>query len=246
MERYKQQIILPEFGIEGQQRLSNASVLIIGAGGLGLIVSSYLVSMGIGNVGICDFDKIEESNLHRQFCYTPNEVGQNKATVLTEKLRKQNPAVDIEDYVFRIEESNIQTVAEKYQVICDCTDQSGSRILINNYCKKFNKPLVHGAVSDWQGYITVFNHEQSFGLDDLFDFTEYYNSQTCSIAGVNSAVCGLIGSYMVNETIKIILELDNVLEGEILYINSLNNLYRTIKIKRSANSSLGLGAWHTQ
>ncbi len=232
MKRYQQQILLPEIGITGQQNLSNASVLIIGAGGLGVVVASYLVSMGVGTIGICDFDKIEESNLHRQFCYTPAEIGQNKATVLSQKLREQNPNVLIEVYIFTIDENNIQTIAEKYKIICDCTDQSSSRILINNYCEKQKLPLIHGAVSEWQGYITVLHHKQNFGLDDIFDFREYFNCQTCSIVGVNSALCGLIGSFMVNETIKIILQLNHIFEGKILYINSLNNLIRTIKIKK--------------
>ena len=231
MKRYQQQIILPEIGLEGQKTLSNASVLIIGAGGLGVVVASYLVSMGVGVIGICDFDKIEESNLHRQFSYTPNDIGQNKATILVQKLRQQNPNVLIEDIVIKIEENNIQKVAEKYHLICDCTDQPESRILIDIFCKKNKKPLVHGAVSGWQGYITVFHYKQGIGLNDLFDPTVYFNSQTCFLTGINSAICGLIGSYMVNETIKILLGLDNVIEGKLLYINSLNNIIRTIKIK---------------
>lgn len=231
MKRYQQQIQLPEIGLKGQKILLKSSVLIVGAGGLGVIVGSYLVSMGVGNIGICDFDKIEETNLHRQFCYSTNLIGQNKATVLTEKLREQNPDVLVEDYIIKIDQNNIQTVAEKYQIICDCTDQSNIRVLINNYCEKYNIPLVHGAVSDWQGYITVFHYKKKFGLNNLFDLTKYLNIQTCSITGINSAVCGLIGSYMVTETIKILLDLDNVIEGNLLYVNTLKNLVRTIKIK---------------
>lgn len=233
MERYKQQIILPQFGFDGQKNLSNASVLVIGAGGLGVIVSSYLVAMGIGTIGICDFDKIEESNLHRQFSYSTHEIGQYKAATLADKLRKQNPEIIIKDYIVQIDENTIKQVAPNYHIICDCTDQANGRIVINNYCEKEKIPLVHGAVSDWQGYITVFHYKQEFGLDDVFDFTEYFKSQACNVIGVNSPTCGLIGSYMANETIKILLDLDSVLEGELLYINSLNNLIRTIKIKKS-------------
>lgn len=232
MSRYQQQILVPEIGAEGQDKLASASVLIIGAGGLGVVVASYLSSMGVGTIGICDFDKIEESNLHRQFCYTPNEIGQYKATVLAHKLKLQNPTIFIEDFVFHIDESNILTSAERYQLICDCTDQPNSRILINNYCQTRKIPLVHGAVSDWQGYVSVFHYKQNFGLNDLFDLTTYFTNQTCSMIGVNSAVCGLIGSYMVNETVKIIVGLENVMEGKLLYFNTLNNIIRIIKLKK--------------
>ncbi len=233
MNRYQQQILVPEIGAEGQDKLSSASVLIIGAGGLGVVVATYLASMGVGNIGICDFDKIEESNLHRQFCYSPNEVGHYKATVLADKLKLQNPTIVIEDFVLSIDESNIQTSGERYQLICDCTDQPNSRILINDYCQIRKVPLIHGAVSDWQGYVSVFHYKQNFGLHDLFDLTKYFTYQTCSIIGVNSAVCGLIGCYMVNETIKILLGLENVMEGKLLYFNTLNNVIRTIKLKKT-------------
>lgn len=231
IKRYQQQIILPEIGEEGQVMISNSSVLIVGAGGLGVVVASYLGSMGVGNIGICDFDKIEASNLHRQFCYTPNEIGQYKASVLTQKILLQNPDVKVNGLIVKVDENNFHGIAEKYQIICDCTDQSECRILINNYCKEYLKPLIHGAVTDWQGYLTVFHHKKKFGLGDLFDFKEYFNSQACSIIGVNPAICGMIGSHMVNEVVKIILGLDKVLEGELLYFNSLNNLVRTIKLK---------------
>ncbi len=238
MKRYQKQVILPEIGIEGQNKMANASVLIIGAGGLGVVVASYLAAMGIGSIGICDFDTIEESNLHRQFFYTPNEIGQKKATVLVTKLKQQNPTIRIKDFIQKVDEETILDIADEYQLICDCTDQGKSRISINNYCQKYEKTLIHGAVSDWQGYLTVFYHLKKVGLSDVFEFSDYLKSQSCTEIGVNSTVCGLIGSYMANETMKIILNLDNVLEGRILYINTLNNIFRVISIKTSANRPL--------
>jgi molybdopterin/thiamine biosynthesis adenylyltransferase len=229
--RYDKQIILPEIGDKGQQKLSNAAVLIIGAGGLGVIVGSYLVAMGVGNIGICDFDRIEESNLHRQFYYTPDDIGEYKATAIAKKLRLQNPNTTIIDFIQNVDKGSILKIAEQYQFICDCTDQSISRIVINNYCAIHKKPLIHGAVSEWQGYITVFHYKIGLGLGDIFNFSDYLKSENCAQIGIISPVCGLIGSYMANETVKVILNLENVIEGKILYINTLNNLIRTIKIK---------------
>ncbi len=238
IKRYQKQIILEEIGESGQQQLTNASVLIIGAGGLGVIVTSYLVAMGVGNIGICDFDSIEESNLHRQFCYTPYDVGKSKATVLAEKLRLQNSNIFIKDIVKKIDKNSIPEIAVDYPIICDCTDQGISRIVINDYCAFHKRILVHGAVSDWQGYVTVFHYLKGFSLKDIFDFSDYLKSQNCSEIGIMSPICGLIGSYMANETIKIILNLGSVLEGKILYINMLKNQTRTINIKKtSANST---------
>lgn len=231
--RYQKQIILPEIGESGQKKIENASVLIVGAGGLGVIVASYLVAMGIGNIGISDFDNVQESNLHRQLHFTPSDIGKSKVSVLVNKLRLQNPDIIINSINKKIEKNSILEIANNYQIICDCTDQSFSRIIINDYCINNNKILVHGAVSDWQGYVTVFNYLKGFSLKDIFNFSDYIEAQSCTETGIISPVCGIIGSYMTNETIKIILKLDNVLDGKILYFNIFNNQIRQINIKKN-------------
>lgn len=236
-DRYQKQIILSEIGESGQQHLANASVLIIGAGGLGVVVASYLVAMGVGNIGICDYDNIEVSNLHRQLFFTPSDIGKSKAIVLAEKLRLQNPDITINNIRKKVDKNSILQIANNYQIICDCTDQGMSRIIINDYCDNHKKILVHGAVSDWQGYITVFHYLKGFSLKDIFDFSDYLKSQTCSEVGIISPVCGLVGSYMTNETIKVILNIDHVLEGKILYVNMLNNQIRKINIKKQTHNS---------
>jgi adenylyltransferase/sulfurtransferase len=232
-ERYQKQIILPEIGESGQKHLANASVLIAGAGGLGVIVASYLVAMGVGTIGICDFDKVEVSNLHRQILFTPSDIGKSKVSVLAEKLRLQNPNIIINRIEKKIEKNSVTEIAKNYQIICDCTDQGMSRTIINDYCAEHKKVLVHGAVSDWQGYITVFHYLKGFSLKDIFDFNDYLKSENCSEIGVISPICGIIGSYITTETIKVILNLDDVLEGKILYVNLLNNQIRQIKIKKN-------------
>lgn len=230
--RYQKQIILPEIGESGQKYLANASVLIAGAGGLGVIVASYLVAMGVGNVGICDFDNVEDSNLHRQLLFTPSDIGKSKVSVLTEKLRLQNPNIIVNSIEKKIEKNSVVEIANNYQIICDCTDQVMSRTILNDYCEEHKKTLVHGAVSDWHGYITVFHYINNFSLNDIFDFNDYLKSQSCSETGVISPICGVIGSYMANETIKVILNFEDVLEGKILYINIFNNHIKKINLKK--------------
>lgn len=156
---------------------------------------------------------------------------------MAEKLRLQNPNIIINSIEKKIEKNSVIEIANNYQIICDCTDQGMSRTIINDYCAEHKKILVHGAVSDWQGYITVFHYLNGFSLKDIFDFNDYLKSQNCSETGVISPICGLIGSYMTIETIKVILNLEDVLEGKILYVNMLNNQIREINIKKtSANS----------
>jgi sulfur-carrier protein adenylyltransferase/sulfurtransferase len=239
-DRYQQQIILPEIGESGQKQLTNASVLIAGAGGLGVIVASYLVAMGVGNIGICDYDNIEVSNLHRQLLFSPSDIGKSKANVLVEKLRFQNPNIIINSIEKKIDKNSVIEIANNYQIICDCTDQIISRTIINDYCAENKKVLVHGAVSDWQGYITVFHYLEDFNLNDIFDFNDYLKIQNCSVTGIISPICGIIGSYMANETIKVILNLEDVLEGKILYVNMLNNHIRKINLKKRHTKSNNL------
>jgi adenylyltransferase/sulfurtransferase len=232
MKRYQQQMILPELVDGGQEKIRKSAVLVVGAGGLGTIVTSYLGAMGFGKIGICDFDLIEETNLHRQFHFFPNEVGLKKSEILSQKLILQNPEIHIQAYTDYLNEENINSIFSDYQIICDCTDNAETRILIDIYCQNNNKPLIHGAVTDWQGYISVFHFKKKFGLKDLFELTDYLKHASCSIAGVNGAVCGIIGSYMANETLKVILGLENILEGKLLYMNVLDNKVRIINIKK--------------
>lgn len=230
MKRYQKQIQLPEFGVNGQEKLLNASVLIVGAGGLGVVVSSYLSSMGIGRIGICDFDSIEESNLHRQFLYTLEDIGRKKSTVLSNKLRLQNPGIQIVDFNVRLNPENVESIFETFQIICDCTDNLESRFLIDKFCKRGKKTLIHGAVSEWQGYLTVFYYKNKIGLSDVFHFEHFLKAESCSMNGINSPICGIIGSYMSNEVVKVIFELDQVIEGNLVYIDSLKNMFRILSL----------------
>lgn len=232
MSRYIQQQLLHEVGISGQKKLENTSILVIGAGGLGTVVATYLASMGFGKIGICDHDVIAESNLHRQFLYTCNDIGLFKSNRLSEVLKLQNPHINVEPFCEKLDANNSSSLILPYDILCDCTDTADSRQIIDEICEKHNKILVHGAVSEWQGYVTVLHYKRKFSLSNLFDMEGYLNAQSCSIGGINPAICGIIGGYMSNECLKICLDLDGILDGKFLYVNGLSNVNKVFSLKR--------------
>lgn len=232
MNRYKQQIQLPEIGKEGQQKISQTSVLVVGAGGLGTILATYLVAMGIGKIGIVDFDTIEESNLHRQFLYSSNDLGKSKALVLTSKLKNQNEHLTICAFDEELTNNNFHEIIKNYSIVCDCTDNLNSRLVIDKKCSAYEIPLVHGAVSDWQGYITLLHYKNKFRYQDLFDIKTLLQADSCESKGISSPVCGMIGSLMSNEVVKITLGIESNLDGGLLYLNGLTNNFKFYKLKR--------------
>ncbi|MFY7741557.1 MAG: HesA/MoeB/ThiF family protein [Flavobacterium sp.] len=238
MKRYQQQMLLPEIGETGQEKLINAKVLLVGAGGLGTVVATYLAAMGIGTIRIVDFDEIEETNLHRQFHYTPNEIGQKKSTVLAQKVRAQNSYIQVNAITEKITKDTIDNLTENCSIVCDCTDNISARVLLDKYCHSKQIPLVHGAVSDWQGYVTLFHSKNKYRYSDLIEIEELIRAQTCQDNGISSPICGIIGSIMANETLKIILNTHSTLDGRLLYIDSLKNVFKTFTIKKSPFSSV--------
>ncbi|GGD35219.1 hypothetical protein GCM10011343_26350 [Flavobacterium orientale] len=226
-------MVLPEIGEAGQEKLKNAKILIVGAGGLGTVVATYLAVMGIGKLSIVDFDEIAETNLHRQFHYTPNDIGQKKVTVLAQKLRAQNNNIKVNASTEKITKDNIAILMENFSIVCDCTDNISARVLLDKHCDAEKIPLVHGAVSDWQGYVTLFHYKNKFRYSDLIEVEALLRAQTCQDNGISSPICGIIGSIMANETIKIILNTNSTLEGKLLYIDGLKNVFKTFNLKKS-------------
>lgn len=232
MQRYRQQMLLPEIGTTGQEKLNQASVLVVGAGGLGTVVATYLVAMGVGTVGIIDFDVVEETNLHRQFLYTKVELGQSKATVLATKLSAQNEDSTVHAIAERITKENFLSIAKGYTIVCDCSDNLSTRVLLDKQCSFHSIPLVHGAVSDWQGYVTIFHHKNKFQYQHLFDLQTLLRAHTCAENGVSSPICGIIGSTMANECLKIILEIASNLDGGLFYADGLKNVFKVLKLRK--------------
>lgn len=204
--QYSRQIRLEEVGVKGQEKLKQAKVLVIGAGGLGCPILQYLSAAGIGTLGILDFDKVEIHNLHRQILYNFEDIGKQKAIVASEKLKKQNPFTQLIVFDTRINKSNIEEIISQFEYVVDGSDNFPTRYLINDTCVKLNKPLIYGSIFGFEGQVAVFNHEGSKNLRDLFP--EPPNPKDipgCDENGVLATLPAIIGSMMAHETLNTIL-----------------------------------------
>ena len=208
---YSRQIILKDIGDEGQKKIFNSKVLIVGAGGLGNPVASYLAAAGIGEITILDFDKIEESNLNRQILFSPNEIGYNKANVLADKIKKQNPYIKISSLVEKIIPENCEETLKGFDIIVDCCDNFSTKFLLHDVCWFLKKNLVQASIYQYEGQIQVFNYSENINQGCLRCLWPSKPSQsctgTCEEAGVVGAVAGTLGSIQAMEVIKIILNL---------------------------------------
>ena len=220
--RYNRQTILPEIGDEGQEKLKKAKVLVIGAGGLGCPILQYIATAGVGFIGIMDFDTIEIHNLHRQILYTENEIGKEKAIVAKEVVSKLNPLIEVVAITEKLTIENASTIIAQYDVIVDGSDNFVTRYLVNDTCVTFQKPLVYGSILRFEGQVTVFNHNGSKNLRDLFpEIPDPKDVPNCNVNGVLGTLPGIIGTMMAHETLKLIMELPT-LNNELLLFNTLN------------------------
>ena len=229
-ERYQRQIILPEFGEEGQQKLLKAKVLVIGAGGLGCPVLQYLVAAGIGTIGIVDDDTVALNNLHRQVLYSVNDIGLSKAEKATKILQQLNPGIKIIPYNERLTTQNAFMIIDDFDIIIDGTDNFSTRYMINDACVLLSKPLVYGAISQFEGQVSVFNPQPLKGSNEAVNYRDLFPDPprdgevlNCAEAGVLGVLPGIIGTMMANETIKLITEIGEPLINQLLTYNALNN-----------------------
>src|SRR5215204_3223319 len=225
-ERYHRQIILPEFGEEGQQKLLKARVLVIGAGGLGCPALQYLAAAGVGTLGIVDDDVVALNNLHRQVLYSVNDIGLSKAKRAAHILQQLNPDIKIISYNQRLATQNALTLIDDYDIIIDGTDNFSTRYMINDACVLLNKPLVYGAISQFEGQVSVFKNknENNVNYRDIFpDPPKDGEVLNCAEAGVLGILPGIIGTMMANETIKLITGIGEALIDQLFTYNALNN-----------------------
>jgi adenylyltransferase/sulfurtransferase len=233
--RFHRQTILPNYGEAAQQKLLNSKVLVIGAGGLGCPCLQYLVSSGIGLIGIVDGDIIDISNLQRQILFTTNDIGKNKAVTAKEKLKDIQPSTEINSFSFFLDGKNANEIISKYDVVIDCTDDFNTRYLINDVCVELSKPLIFGANYQFEGQVAVFKMDDTkINLRDIFP-TPPKQAMRCEEAGAMGAVLGILGSVQALETIKLITQQQDCLYNEMLYLNVIK--YETIKIKISKKLS---------
>ena len=225
LNRYDRHIRLPEIGLAGQQHLSQARVAIVGAGGLGCPVGQYLTAAGVGVLGIIDGDVVEASNLQRQILFSPEHIGQPKATVAAAVLARQNPYCQVRAHPVFLDRSNALSLLGDYDIIVDGSDNFATRYLVNDACVLLKKPLVFGSIYKFDGQVSVFNLADGPTYRCLYP--EPSELEACGEVGVLGVVPGLTGCLMANEVIKLITGIGDVLSGTLLVFNALTLSFNT-------------------
>jgi molybdopterin/thiamine biosynthesis adenylyltransferase len=216
--RYSRQFMLEEIGIEGQIKIKNAKVLVVGAGGLGCPVLQYLGGAGVGTIGIIDFDKVEIHNLHRQILFTTDDIGKPKAPTAAQKINAANPNVNCIVFNELLQESNAENIISQFDIVVDGSDNFLTRYLVNDVCVQLNKPLVYGSLLKFEGQLAVFNYNGGKNLRDIYpDHPNPEDVPSCSENGVMGFVPGIIGVYMAGAVIQIIL--DSYINGNFSLFN---------------------------
>ena len=233
--RYSCQIALPGFSQSAQLLLQKAKVLIVGAGGLGCPAAQYLAAAGIGTLGIADFDTVSISNLHRQVLYTPTDAGLNKAAIACERLQKQNPDIKLVPHEIKITSDNVMNILQEYDLVVDGTDNFETRYLLNDAAVLLGKPLVYGAIYQFEGQVAVWNIKNEDGTfspnyRDLFPEVDATQIPNCAEGGVIPTLAGIIGCMQANEVIKYITKTGESLAGRILMLDAQTLQSRIIKI----------------
>lgn len=233
IRRYGRQIMLPEIGLEGQEKLKHAKVLVVGAGGLGCPLLQYLTAAGVGRIAILEFDKVDETNLQRQVLYGTSDVGKLKSIIAKNRLEHLNSFGTFEIINLRIDSSNALASIKYFDVIVDATDNLEARYIINDACVILDKPFVHGSIYKFEGTVSVFNYKggATYRCYNPAAMSEKLKNPAPSAVGLLGVLPGIVGTFMANEVIKIITGAGEVLSGKILHINIFNNTFRTFTIK---------------
>lgn len=241
-QRYQKHLNLPEIGTEGQLKLKNARVLVVGAGGLGCPVLLYLAAAGVGTIGVVDPDTVDISNLQRQVLYTTDEVGQSKAKMAVGHLKKLNPEITFDTHTLALDHINARSIIQNYDIVVDCTDNFKVRYLVNDVCVVMGKPFVYGAIHRFEGQVAVLNADlgdSRRGPTYRCLFPEYPNEieiPNCAETGVLGVLPGVIGTYQANEVLKLITGIGKMLCEELLTVDLLAMTSHKIKVKRQSDA----------
>ena len=231
-QRYTRQTILKGFGIEGQKKLAEAKVLVVGAGGLGVPVLTYLNAMGVGVIGIVDNDIVSLTNLHRQVLYSESDIGQSKVKAALKKLKAQNPNTEIVIFNTFLTTKNALEIIADYDIVVDASDNFPTRYLVNDSCVILKKPFVYGALHGYEGQVSVFNYKDGPTYRCLFPNMPNENEvPNCNEHGVLGIIPGIIGNLQALETIKVLSGIGDVLSGKLLIFDGLQQSYQKIKFK---------------
>jgi molybdopterin/thiamine biosynthesis adenylyltransferase len=229
-QRYNRNIIIDEIKLEGQEKLLNSKVLVAGAGGLGSTVISNMASLGIGNIGIVDNDTVELSNLNRQYIHKFENIGKIKVNSSKDWINCFNPDINVKTYPIRLNLDNCEEIFKDYDLVIDCFDSFASKFVLNEACHKYNKPLIHGGVSEFYGQVMVILPQKTACLNCIFQGA---NKNANVIKGVISPSVSMIASIQSMEAVKYILGIGNLLTDCFLSFNGLNHQYKRISVPRN-------------
>ena len=242
VERYSRHLIIPEVGMEGQKRLKNAKVLVIGAGGLGSPALLYLAAAGVGTLGIVDFDVVDESNLQRQVIHGQSDIDKPKAVSAKESIQEINHFVNVVLHEVRLETDNVLEIFAQYDLILDGTDNFATRYLVNDAAVLAGKPYIWGSIYRFEGQVSVFWEDAPNGLG--LNYRDLYPEApppgmvpSCSEGGVLGILCASIGAVMGTEAIKLIMGIGEPLLGRLMVYDALEMSYRTIKLRKDPEST---------
>jgi sulfur-carrier protein adenylyltransferase/sulfurtransferase len=239
--RYSRHLIIPDLGVDGQKRLKNARVLVIGAGGLGAPTLLYLAAAGVGTIGIVDFDVVDESNLQRQIIHGVSDIGRSKAQSARDSIAEVNPLVDVRLHEVRVEPQNALELFEQYDLILDGTDNFATRYLVNDAAVLAHKPYVWGSIYRFEGQVSVFWEDAPGGRG--LNYRDLYPEApppgmvpSCAEGGVLGVLCASIASVMGTEAIKLITGIGEPLLGRLMVYDALEMSYRTITIRKDPST----------
>ena len=235
IERFSRQLVLKNIGPKGQKKIISSKILIVGIGGLGCPAAESLTRAGIGTIGLVDNDIINLSNIHRQSLFNSKDVKKLKVRVAAKKLKEINPLTRIVTYKSRLNERNIENIIKNYELIIDGSDNFKTKFLINDYCIKFKKKLITGAISKFDGHIFTFDFKdkETASLKNFYQENEISDDiLNCEFEGVLGTTASIVGTTQANEALKMIMEIGQNLKNQILIIDLLNLNFRKVKFKK--------------
>ena len=235
IERFSRQLILKNIGAKGQKKILSSKILIVGIGGLGCPAAESLVRAGVGTIGLIDDDIINLSNIHRQSLFNSKDIKKLKVNVAAKKLKEINPLTKIKTYNLRLNKNNIQNIIKNYELIIDGSDNFKTKFLINEFCIKYKKKLITGAISKFDGHIFTFDFKdrKTASLKSFYQEKEISDDiLNCEFEGVIGTTASIVGATQANEALKMIMDIGQNLKNQILIIDLLNLNFRKVSFKK--------------
>ncbi len=235
IERFSRQLVLKNIGANGQKKILSTKILIVGVGGLGCPAAESLVRAGVGTIGLIDNDIVNLSNIHRQSLFSSKDIKKSKVSVAAKKLREINPFTKIKTYKSRLTKNNIKNIIKNYEIIIDGSDNFKTKFLINDYCIKFKKKLITGAISKFDGHVFTFDFrdKKTASLKNFYQEKKISDDiLNCEFDGVLGTTAAIVGTTQANEALKMIMEIGQNLKNQILIIDLLNLNFRKVKFKK--------------